>query len=427
MKISISISLLMVAVAAILVMQGNRELAVLRLEQGKLITEAAGLGITSPNETRSQRPARPERAGKPASARQIALDLIRLTQHLAHTRETGALPDIAAEDKLLETLQQLRSLGTDSIKTVIEEILNDPTLTDELRAKLLTQAIDALAERDPHAALSLLIGDNNPFTDAKIRSERILESLTTWARMDSAAAVAWFRANPLPFIEKKSMMEALVVGAGRTDLKAAVDLIKELGVPITGVLGKITAELRDYAHRTEFMTLVRAELPADMIVMMALKFMAADIGKGPFDETIRWINENELNEQEIQWLLIGAANRADESEKPRWIDWINGRIPEGSRDEQIGKLVEAWTSHDHQATGAWVMSLPNGPTKLTAIGSFAQGVAFRDPLTATRWALTLPPGKQRNAALKTIYDIWRFADPATLPERDAMMKAHPVD
>lgn len=417
----------MVAVAAILVMQGNRELAVLRLEHRKLIAEAAGLGITPANETRGQRPANRERAGKPASTRQIALDLIRLTKEVSQARKTGVLPDIAAEDKLLETLQHLRSLGADSIRTVIEEILNNPTLADEMRAELLTRAIDALAERDPQTALTLLIGEGTPLTDAKIRGERILITLTKWAQMDSAAAVAWFHANPVTFIEKKPMMEALVVGAARTDLKAAVDLIKELSVPLTGVLEKITAELRDSAHRTEFMTLVRAELPADIIVMMALKFMAADIGKGPFDETIRWINENELKEQEIQWLLIGAANRADQAEKSRWIDWINVRLSEESRDEQIGKLVEAWTSHDHQATGAWMVSLPDGPMKFNAIVSFAKGVVFIDPQSATRWALTLPPGKQRNATLKAIYDRWRFADPATHPEREAMMKAHPVD
>lgn len=177
-----------------------------------------------------------------------------------------------------------------------------------MRAGLLSQAIGALAERDPQAALSLLIGEDNPLADDTIRSKRILDTLTKWAQIDPAAAVAWFHANPITFIEKKTLMEAMVVGTARTALKAAVDLVKELRVPITGVFETITGELRDSAHRTELMTLLRTERSSDMIFMMALNFMAADIGKEGFDETIRWINENELTEKEIPWLLIRAAD-----------------------------------------------------------------------------------------------------------------------
>lgn len=92
------------------------------------------------------------------------------------------------------------------------------------------------------------------------------------------------------------------------DPEAALDLVKELRVPITGLFETITGELRDSAHRTELMTLLRAGLPSDMVLMMALNFMAGDIGKEGFDETIRWINDNELTEKEIPWQFADQAS-----------------------------------------------------------------------------------------------------------------------
>jgi hypothetical protein len=77
----------------------------------------------------------------------------------------------------------------------------------------------------------------------------------------------------------------------------------------------------------------------------------------------------------------------------------------------IRGLIRRWTTHDYQAAGKWLGITPEGPTKNTAIASYAETVASYEPETAAQWALTLPPGTDRERTLKTIHRNWPKDDP----------------
>jgi hypothetical protein len=60
---------------------------------------------------------------------------------------------------------------------------------------------------------------------------------------------------------------------------------------------------------------------------------------------------------------------------------------------------------DPKAVGTWIATTPDGPTRSTAIRSYAEVVSKYQPEIARQWAEKLPPGHDREAALRVIADI----------------------
>ena len=97
-------------------------------------------------------------------------------------------------------------------------------------------------------------------------------------------------------------------------------------------------------------------------------------------------------------------------ENGQWIEWIGKTLSPDKVDDKISRMVYNWTQSDYQAAGKWLGSAADGPTKNTAIRTYAECVSGYEPATAAQWALTLPPGKDRDYTLKVILDGWSKDD-----------------
>lgn len=410
MKISIAISLLILAVAALIGWRDHHELAGLRAENFRLRGEAAMMGITLDEPSEAERRTKSERSDKLAVAHQTALDIIVLAKELERLRESGDPTDAAMQDRILEALEILGSLNTEQLKVMIEAFREEEGLTDGSRWMLISVSLQALSERNPKVALDLLVGQVDAFGDVRGRSALILSSISKWSETDPSGALAWVRASSPDLMGGHEPMEAaLVHGAARTDLRLALGMIREFGISdISGVVTKIAGDLRTPGERANLLRLMKEqpETFGQKEINGALVTMGREIGKSGYEEGTRWIKENGFNESEITNLIAGGmASHAKGGETGRWVEWMGENLSEAPRERFISSQITDWTRKDHRAAGVWLAALPDGPAKHPAVAAFAKTVAPYDPQIATEWAMTLPPGNQRDVILKEVERI----------------------
>lgn len=409
MRISIAVSLLILAVAALIGWRDHRELAELRAENHRLAGEAAALGIAPDDPVHGKHRTKRERADKLEEARATALEIIGVAEELERLIESGDTAGIATQDRILKALETLGTLDAEQLLVLIESFRDADGLTDNMRRTLISFAVGALADRNPQAALGLLAGGGNPLDDAAGRSALVSASLSKWTETDPGAALEWVRAGNRDFITTEAMEAALVRGAARSDLRLALEWIGEFKVADKlGMLTQIAGDLDTLSERSDLLRLMKAQpgVFGQKEIDGALVKMGAAIGKGGYEEGARWIRENGFSETEITNLIAGGmVSHSKGGDVGLWVEWMGENLPAAPRERYVGSNVAEWTKKDHRAAGEWLAALPEGPAKPPAVAAFAKTVAPYDPEIAAQWAMTLPPGNQRDGIIKEVARI----------------------
>lgn len=430
MRISLAISLLIVAAAALFGWRDFGELSSLRAEREKLAAQALALGV-SPDVSgageKRTRHARNERGDKTEEARRAGAEIKAILVEMERLRESGLPHDAAMQDRILGGLELMRSLDGDQLLTLIADFRAAAGISDESRRLLLSVAMDTLTLRNPRAALELISADVDSEVTADNRTTFAQKALSEWAAADPSGALAWLRANPMDFMRNQSAELSIIEGTARANPIAAVGMISELGIGHrNSALARIAAQLKGPEQRAQMLGLLRDDKAGwtEGETIQPLSRMFHQVANDGFESGTRWIEENKLTAKEIEILSHQIVNGAPGAEKGEWLGWLAGKLPVDVRDQRIQAAVGKWTDKDHRAAGEWLVALPDGPAKVPAVAAFAQKVAPYDPQVAAQWALTLPPGPQRKTTLRVIYEKWPQEDSAA---RAAFMAEHPAE
>ena len=418
MKISIALSLLILAAAAGLGWHDHQRLAQVRESHEKLVAEAATLGISS----NSSNPAAPvritkrERENREAAAKDAAAEFIAFAKEMEAIGKNGGPRDEAMQTRILAILDRMMALDASQLKILIAEIRASKDLKDESRTALIGFSIMTLANDHPQAALALFTESSDLLGDDDMDTHVISSSLAKWATDDPMAALEWVRNNA----EKHSDLvtdnakRGLISGAAANDPKLAFTLIGELGLKdIPQTISQIMSTAKTPEERTATLAALRAHLAtlsdekvrseaADNAMRTLVQGLAA---QESFESASHWIAAAKFSPEELQNFADGLSDTTTTTGKQgQWIEWVGQTLPAGKSDASIRNLVRRWTENDYQAAGKWLSSTPDGPAKHTAIRSYAETVSRYDPDTAAQWAMTLPPGKDRDETLKNIHD-----------------------
>jgi len=430
MKISISISVLILCLGAFFGWKEQTVFSSLKEERERLSLEASNLGLPVRNDFESGTEdtlSKRQRADKIAGARKAAFDIIALVRDIERLQDSGDSNDIAIQGRILEGLEMLKSMDSEQLQILINQFRKADGISEEIRMGLIQITVSNLAERNPGDALSLLVEDGNPLMNLPDHEILVLSSLSNLSEADPSSAESWLRENKLDFMDKDKIHSALVEGTARSNLSLAIKQIQEFEIQDRGaVLAQIAGDLSDPSKRKELLLLMKAQpdLFGKEEQGRALNAMGRQIGKSGYEESVRWIKENKLDELEITKLISGGLmSQAKGKEMGRWVEWMGETLPEDTRNRLISERVKDWTSKDHRAAGEWLLALPNGPAKSASVVAFATSVAPYDPKIAAEWVLTLPAGSKRNDALKAVYEKW----PADDPERSSFLKNNPVE
>ncbi len=440
MKISIALTLLILAIGGLLGWRDQQRLVVVRASHDQLAAEAAASGITvgdSSNPKDGVRITKRDREDKDAIARQAAADFIAFAREMEAMQKTGGPPDDKMQQRILDFMDRMMALDASQLTTLIAEFSAAPGLKDEIRQGLIGFSIMTLANDHPQAALTLFTESSDLLGENPMGKHVISSSLAKWAKDDPLAALEWARANgeKHPDLVTDDAKAGIIAGAAANDPKLAFSLIAELGLKdASDGIQKITAAARTPAERTATLAALNGYLAtiSDAAArknaeQTAINQLTRGAVKDGFDAGSKWIAEAGITPDQLAGLGTESISYLIKDEdNGKWIGWMETNLPKKEADHGIRNMVKRWTEQDYQAAGTWLATAPAGPAKESSVRAYAETVAEYEPETAAQWALTLPPGKQRDETLVNIYEKWPQKDDASKAAAQAFADAHGI-
>ncbi len=435
MRISIAISLLILAVGAAVGWQDHQRLAAVKAEHAKLVAEAGKFGIVlDPANTEGGiLITKRERENKEADAKKIAVEFIAFAKEMEAIEKSGNPPDEAMQQKTMAILERMMSLDAAQLKILIAEVRASTDLKNEMRQGLLAFAIMSLAEDHPQAALTVFTETSDLFKDGMMGTHVISSSLAKWAKDDPLAALEWVRKNgeKFPDLVNDQAKRGMISGAAANDPKLAFQLISELGLKDhSDAISSIISVAKTPEDRTatlgalrDYLVTLKDEQSRGNAASNALRELARGVAGEGFEAGTKWIAAANLTKEELKNITSGLSNHAKPAETGQWIEWLGETFPNGESNHKIRSQVSNWTQSDYQAAGKWLATTPDGPVKNVSIRAYAETISRYEPETAAQWAMTLPPGNERDDTLKEIYSKWPKDDAAA---KEAFKQQHGI-
>ncbi|HEY1121423.1 MAG TPA: hypothetical protein VGE67_07465 [Haloferula sp.] len=439
MKLSIALSVLILAIGALLGLQDRRRLEAVRESHDKLVAEAARSGITvdSANPEDGVRVTKREREDKEAEAKDAAVKFIAFAKEMEEIEKKGGAPDESVQRRVMDFLDRIMSLDAAQLKILIAEVREAKDIKEQTRQGLIGFCVMTLASDHPQAALTLLI---ESATDSSgvlkmdgMEKQAMSTSLAKWAKDDPMAALEWVRKNgeKMPALVDDNAKRGMISGVAAQDPKLAFKLIGELGLKDGDrSIDSIVDAARTPAERTATLAALRdhlATLPEgdarDRASVGAIRSFFQNAVRDGFDAGTRWIENAGFTPDELGRIGdSGIQHSIKGSDTGKWVEWMGKTLPEGKADNGIRNMVSNWTESDYQAAGKWLASAPEGRAKELSVRSYAETVSSYEPESAVQWADTLPPGKGKEDTLKRIYQNWPKDNEASKAAAEAFKK-----
>ena len=422
MKISIIVSLAILAVFGMLGRTEQAKAARLRQEQDALTAQAAAMGLSIRGDEKSDSAGR--RAKRPhedreAAAKSYARELIAFIKEL----ESGGA-DEKIQARLLEIVEKMYHLDADQIRILIAEMRTEPGLDKDMRQGAIGFAIMTLATDHPGKAMTLFTEAEDLFEGSGNTTDVIAGVLGKWAERNPLEALEWVRANAETHSDliTKDAKIALIAGTAAQDPKLAFQLIGELQwKDPKQAAGKIGEAARTPEQRELLLRALRdmrgsstgddAKNLMTNTILPALDAMSESLFSEGFDPASSWLKTAGLETTETEAITATIGYHKTRGETGKWLDWMAGNLPASALDSRVASLMGEWTRNDYRAAAGWLSGAKDGPAKEAAVQSYAKTVAHYDPAVAAQWAETLPDNPKRAPLMRDIHSKWKEVDP----------------
>ena len=423
MKISIVLSILILAVGLTSGWFQRQQVVTLRSERAVLIAQARALGLdagvsdsSGPGITKRQREEREK------VSRSMGDEIVAFAKEMELREKDGTSEDSGFQKRSMEMLERLMALDAEQLETVIARLREDAGLSAETRESMMLFSVLVLGEAHPAAALALFAESADLLLDSDLAPHLIRSSLSRLAKEDPQAALRWIEkhGSEVPDLDGDDLKNGVLAGVAENDPARAFKLMGELGLAEnSGAIDAIVSTATNPEQRAailsacrDYLATIQEEGERGAFREEALAGLARTISGESFASLTAWMSSQKLSPAEIDQFVAGFSYDTTDAETGRWIDWMAQTLPAEKLDTRVGDLVGNWTQQDYLAAGKWLAAAADGPAKQAAVKSYAETVAGYEPQTAVQWALTLPAGEGRNSTLESIYQNWPSADAA---------------
>lgn len=416
-KFSLTLAMLILAAAACYHWRGSQRLTIVRENYTQLAAQAAIFGITLDPARPSDpvRITRRERENKDVDAKTTATDLIAYAKEMEARGSWNGLGDGAQQKRTTEITSRMISLDSAQLKLLIAEVRATKELKDQSRQNSISLALMTFGNDHPQAVLALFSESPDLLKDAGGMSGFIVQSsLAKWAKEAPLAALEWVQKNgeKSPDLITDRTKIGMLAGTAADDPKLALKLISEFKIKdALHALSQIASAAKTPVERTATLTALRDYLTAmpdekarNEATDRSIGALARGLAEDGFASANQWIAGANLSPTELESIVDDLIYANIDGEFGQWLEWIGEKLPAEKTEASIREIMGKWTQRDYQAAGKWLAATPAGPTKDTAVRSYAETVSAYDPATATQWAMTLPPGPDREKTLKHIQD-----------------------
>ncbi|MBC8128647.1 MAG: hypothetical protein H8M99_16030 [Gloeobacteraceae cyanobacterium ES-bin-144] len=425
MKISVAISILILAITAGVGWRGQQRLAFVREQHAKLIVRAtqSGISLDPANPNNPIRITKRERKASAVDAKLLAAEFIAFAKEMEALERSGeSQTDPAVKKRMMDFMDRMMSLDAAQLKALIAEVRASKDLKDDTRNGLIGFSIMSLASEHPQAALALFTESSDLFKEGGMREHIVSSSLAKWAKDDPLGALDWVKQNgkKFPDLITDDTKLGLISGAASQDPKLAFQILSELGLKdADNGIESIIRTAKTSEQRTTTLIALRdylAKMPdeksrKDLAENMMPRFGNSAAEEG-FEAGSKWLANAKLTPSELEFITSSMSYNVKDGENGKWIEWLGTNLAPEKSEQSVRRMVERWTEKDYAAAGKWLTTTSDGPTKTAAVRSYAETIAQYEPETAAQWALTLPAGKDRDQTIKQIYQKWPASDAA---------------
>ncbi|MEP4078088.1 hypothetical protein [Haloferula sp.] len=424
MKVSILISVLILAIAGMFGWQGMKQLDRVKSEHGKVVREAAALGISAGDEIGSgggRKPLVRERKDRELAARNLAEEVIAFAKRMKEAEDNGEGPGEELEKETMAMMKRFLDLDAHQLKSLIGVLRESSEIDDEMRNGIVGFSIMMLANESPEAALTLYTETSDMLEMDGMDEHVVTSALSQWAEKDAFGALDWIRENgeKNPDLVTDEVKAGVIAGAARQDPTLALGLIDELDVDADhGAATGIAQSARTPEERTSLMKTLRVHegqsgKEGHKLKRSILSSMGSQLASEGFERSSEWIENAEMSVEETTAIFSGISYHQTKEDTGKWISWASENVEEkGDLNNKVKYMMANWTRNDFEAAGTWLNDAEEGPAKETAMVSYAETVAPYEPESAAEWALILPEGKERTKLLKQVHREWKKKDEA---------------
>jgi hypothetical protein len=291
-----------------------------------------------------------------------------------------------------ELLEEGSSQSIEQAREIYEKLPAGPQRYSELR--LLAYG---WGQKDPESALEWATGLEG--TDQRIGTGTVLDS---WARYDSAGAIAWARENFEG--EDNPYYVGIISGMSDKDLFGATELMTTL--PYGRIRGHAASNLVEKTWQMgEDVAIHFADnLPEGSIQNFAFGQIAKKIAKDDLGRAVQWVEKMDESEVKVR-VSEDVAERWAKQNPEDAAEWVS-RMPEGeARSESMEEVVTQWARKDPTATAEWLNQFPSGELMDEPIQRFVREVARKDPDSALTWAQSITNEERRKKVEADVLNI----------------------
>ena len=288
------------------------------------------------------------------------------------------------EDGTPQSIEQARG--------IYEKLPEGPQRFSELRMLAYSWG-----QSDPQSALEW--AQKLDGFDQRLGTGSVLDS---WARYDSAGAIAWAKENFEG--EENPYYIGIISGMSENDLIGASELMTAL--PYGRVRGRAASILVEKTWQMgEDVAIHFADnLPEGSIQNFAFGEIAKKIAKDDLGRAVQWVEKMEESEVKVQ-VSEDVAERWARESPVEAAEWVS-QMPEGeARSESMEEVVTQWARKDPTATAEWLNQFPSGELMDEPIQRFVREIARKDPDSAMTWAQSIVDEERRK---RTEADVERI-------------------
>ncbi|MGB6219620.1 hypothetical protein [Haloferula sp.] len=418
MKVSILISLLILAAALVFGWRSHRELSQLRVEHQRVVEEAEGLGMAinmGEGGELVRGPLSRAHADREAETMAFAAEIIAFAKKMKEREKNGGENDEEFQKEVMQVMKRFLDLDAKQLKDLVAELKGSTEIDEEMRQGIVGFSIMMLANESPEAALALYTESSELLGMDGMGKHVVSSSLSRLAERDPFAAMDWIRENgeKNPDLVTDDTKAAVIAGAARQDPAMAIQLMEELKMEHSGSAANGIARAASTSEeRLRLLESLRGLADGKDLKQEVLRSLGQQVTQDGYEASVEWLNEANLSDKELKVFGEGLNYHQTQKDTGKWLDWMGEAYSGDEVKERTTRLMGDWTRNDFQAAGTWLNDAEDGPTKQAAVKSYAETVAPYEPEAAAQWALTLPSGKDRDQVIKRIHAEWKKKDEA---------------
>ena len=414
MKISIIISVLILAIGGYFVWDQKETIRVEREEVTLLESKAEELDLKEVEDGKFRRVADREVKRDEVEVDDVLQGFVDLMKEIGRNGE----PNQEQMGRVIELLDRLTAMSTADMKDMLTKLKATTELKEEEREGLTSMIVAMMANQNPEAALRLATESPELFIqDGNIDVDDLLPMV---AAKDPALAMEWIRQHPETELDRWDMARIASAAArsggaelGFTYLKEFLEKTKtdesreellQSGVRQIFATIKETGQINNVLKQGQELGLNETQMDS----------MYERIGESPvmqdFTKASEWLSENKPGDRALVNLFEGISEQNEN--RTEWLGWIETNLEGEIAKATTSTMISRWSRANYQEAGEWIGNLVAGDMKNHAVYSYATTLAPYEPAAAAEWADTLPAGEDRTNALQTIYESWKTSDTA---------------